>query len=45
MFCAPGDDPLDIGIRKSGLGPTATATLLNSEMQTTDWKFVLTSDI
>ena len=45
MFCAPCDDPLDIAIRKSGLRPTATATVLHLGMQAIDWKFVLTSDI
>ncbi len=45
MLCAPVGDPLAAGLRRLGFTPSATASVIQHRMGSSDWRFVLTSDI
>lgn len=45
MFCALQDSLLSQELGRHGVEPVATASILSRGMETTDWSFVLTSDI
>ncbi len=45
MFCTPVGDALDRSVREHGGVPMATATVVQVGMNSTDWSFVLSSDI
>lgn len=45
MFCMPTTDILYAELEKQDIHPQATASILSSGMEKTDWNFILTSDI
>lgn len=45
MFCSPSSDQLTRDLQAIGLTPSSSATILAHRMTTSDWKWMLTSEI
>ncbi len=45
MFCCPETDPMFYELCYNNITTDITATIIHSNMQKSDWKFILTSDI
>lgn len=45
MLCTPAVDELARALRQRGSVPTATASVVSYNMEQSDWRFILTSDI
>lgn len=45
MFCSPNSDQLTQDLQTTGLIPSSSATILAHRMPTSDWKWMLTSEI
>jgi len=45
MFCSPSKDALALDLARTGISPSASATVLHHGMADCDFRFVLTSEI